>query len=365
MRNDMTKTISLAYRDGGSDKVYNASLAEQAGGYVVNFAYGRRGNALTVGSKTTAPVAIEAANKIFDKLIKEKMAKGYSIESGTIPSIAALSTNEKIDTGMHAQLLNAIEEDHALRLLEDDDHLAQEKYDGRRIRIKKIGTELIAANRKGQQIPVPEFLSYLSRTENDFEIDGENMGSFIAVFDVLQFNAKNVRLLSAQHRIGFIDLVTEGSSALRKVTTAFGSEDKQMLYIGLLKGKKEGIVFKRKDAPYVPGRPASKGPQLKFKFYATASFIVMKVNTQRSILLGLCKPGIDSAGKSLIVEAGNCTIPVNYDVPNERDIVEVKYLYAFKESGSVYQPSYLGKRDDIEVHDCTTFQLKFKPEEKE
>jgi bifunctional non-homologous end joining protein LigD len=38
----------------------------------------------------------------------------------------------------------------------------------------------------------------------------------------------------------------------------------------------------------------------------------------------------------------------------------VKYLYCFKESGSIYQPVYLGPRSDIPAAECTTDQLKYK-----
>ena len=362
----MTKTISLAYRDGGSDKVYNASLAEQAGGYVVNFAYGRRGNALTVGSKTTAPVAIEAANKIFDKLIKEKMAKGYSIESGTIPAIANTVDNEKVDTGMHAQLLNAIEEDYAMKLIKDDNYMAQEKYDGRRMRLKKTGFELIAANRKGQQIPVPAEFASLVDFPVDFEIDGENMGEYFALFDILSLGGQSVAKQPAIERARLlIDAFSIANFVpIVRIFTASTTHQKINLYERLVTEKAEGIVFKLKSAPYVPGRPASKGPQLKFKFYATASFIVRNVNTQRSVLLGLYN-NVTIPSLPVLMDAGNCTIPINHNVPQVGDIVEVKYLYAFKESGSVYQPSYLGKRDDVADAECTVAQLKFKPEEKE
>jgi len=41
-------------------------------------------------------------------------------------------------------------------------------------------------------------------------------------------------------------------------------------------------------------------------------------------------------------------------------LVEVRYLYAFRESGSIYQPFYLGERDDIPAEECTVDQLKYK-----
>ena len=52
---------------------------------------------------------------------------------------------------------------------------------------------------------------------------------------------------------------------------------------------REGVVFKRLDAPYISGKPNSGGPQLKFKFVATLSAVVAKVNIQRSVELSLLK----------------------------------------------------------------------------
>jgi bifunctional non-homologous end joining protein LigD len=46
-------------------------------------------------------------------------------------------------------------------------------------------------------------------------------------------------------------------------------------------------------------------------------------------------------------------------------VVECRYLYAFEESGSIYQPRYLGTRDDIRAEECTTKQLKYKAAPKE
>ena len=41
-------------------------------------------------------------------------------------------------------------------------------------------------------------------------------------------------------------------------------------------------------------------------------------------------------------------------------MVEVRYLYAFRESGVLFQPVYLGIRTDITQADCVASQLKFK-----
>jgi bifunctional non-homologous end joining protein LigD len=61
-----------------------------------------------------------------------------------------------------------------------------------------------------------------------------------------------------------------------------------------------------------------------------------------------------------MISCGNVTIPVGSDFPAVGDIVEVRYLYAFPESGSLFQPVYLGVRDDIDLKDCSVNQLKWK-----
>ena len=88
----------------------------------------------------------------------------------------------------------------------------------------------------------------------------------------------------------------------------------------------------------------------------SASFVVTLVHpTKRSVSLGLY-------ARSEIVEAGNVTIPPNHDIPKAGTVVEVRYLYAFRQSGAVYQPCYLGEREDIEPAECTVSQLKYRHE---
>ena len=48
------KFIDLHCKASGSDKVYHVLLGEEGGGFIVNFAYGRRGTALAFGSKIIA-----------------------------------------------------------------------------------------------------------------------------------------------------------------------------------------------------------------------------------------------------------------------------------------------------------------------
>ena len=90
----IVKQTQLHFREGNSDKIYEVDLCETAENqFIVNFRYGRRGTELKEGSKTTNPVALETAEKVFQKLVDEKTRKGYhsissSSESQAKPKIA-------------------------------------------------------------------------------------------------------------------------------------------------------------------------------------------------------------------------------------------------------------------------------------
>src|ERR1051326_5148063 len=75
---DQTERITLYYREGSSDKVYQASIEPKGEMFVVMFAYGRRGSTRNTGTKTSAPVDYQTAKNPYDKLVREKAAKGYS-----------------------------------------------------------------------------------------------------------------------------------------------------------------------------------------------------------------------------------------------------------------------------------------------
>ena len=59
---------------------------------------------------------------------------------------------------------------------------------------------------------------------------------------------------------------------------------------------------------------------------------------------------------------GKVTIPPNKDIPNVGDLVEVRYLYAYK-GGAVYQPTYIWKREDSDLTDATISQIIYKAED--
>ena len=364
--------IELWCHEGRSDKIYCVTVEESGGGYVVNFAYGRRGAALNTGTKTSAPVSHAEAVAIYLKLVESKIAKGYEAVGGsalagadaggsvgTVPTVATVGTvlaeSARIDTGLRPQLLNPIGEAEAEAYLSSPRWCVQEKYDGRRTLVRRTPEGgIVAANRKGQRIALSRAVeSALGELPGAFVLDGELVGETYHVFDLLE-NADgdwrdmpySARLIALQRLVGGL-----GGNVLA-APTALGEANKRSLYRHLKQADKEGAVFKDLEAPWTAGRPSSGGSQLKCKFWASCSCVVTGVNAQRSVEVSL-------SGRPV----GNVTIPPNFNLPSVGRVVEIRYLYVAGENGSLYQPVYLGERDEIDADDCTLERqhLKYKP----
>lgn len=380
--------VNLYFQGGGSDKVYQASLeGTNNGNWVVKFAFGRRGTYLNEGTKTTSPVPYAKAKKIFDKLVDSKVQKGYShgpqynnglkppstpVASSPSPTTAKPPATQAAPSpapakkpsvncranfsGVLPQLLNPIDEDEADAMIEDDDFIMQEKKDGRRLMVVVEDRTAKGINRKGSNIGISdEIANEASKCPEDIILDGEDVNCMFWVFDILKRGDDDLRKLPYIDRFAMLAEVAlfyfDGDS-IKIVKSASDAKDKRKLFDSLEADGAEGVVFKKKNAQYTAGRPASGGDQLKYKFYETASVVVAAVNAQRSVQMEVLKDGA-------WVAVGNVTIPPNKDVPPVGAVIEVRYLYAF-ENGSIYQPVYLGERDDIGKDECVADQLKYK-----
>jgi bifunctional non-homologous end joining protein LigD len=233
----------------------------------------------------------------------------------------------------------------------------QEKFDGVRILIQKEGAAINGINRKGLMCGIPSVLiKEVKQIPGDCVIDGECIGEVFWAFDILTIHGTDVRSVPYRDRLFIMaQIVSRDFGFIKLVDNAIPRGQKVKLLEQLKREQREGVVFKHLDAPYTSGRPNSGGSQFKHKFYSTASFIVGKLNDKRSVSLTLLN------GKCF-VDAGNVTIPPNHVVPKVGTVVEVRYLYAFKESGIIYQPVYLGPRGDIDPSECLVKQLKYKAE---
>ena len=331
------KNITLYCTEGSSDKEYQASIEETNGGFLVNFAYGRRGSALKTGTKTNAPVSFEKAQKVYDSLVKSKTAKGYTeAESGA----RYVGTDlEERDSGLSPMLPSPIERDELEALINDDDWAFSEKMDGEN-RIIIVDAEGIrGVNRRGLLCSLRQEWAgeFMIPGDERMVFAGEDMGDHFAVFDLIESEMTDeasdlvVRHKAATYLVGTSDWT-------RIVPLAVGSEEKRKLLAKVEAEGGEGIVAKRIHTAYTGGRSLD---HLKFKFQESATFEVIRINDQRSVGIGL------HAADGGIEDLGNVTIPANHDVPAVGDLVEVEYMMRY-EGGALMQPKYKGARTDID-----------------
>jgi bifunctional non-homologous end joining protein LigD len=366
---ETVRQASLFYKGGGSDKVYHAWLRrsdEDEAKFVVDFAFGRRGSTLNTGAKTINPVPETKAETIFDALVRSKLEKGYQYLGTTAPEYSnTVTTLEAKQTGIFPQLLNPIDDSKEYdEFVNSDEWWAQEKKDGKRLIIKRDGDEVFGINKRGLTCGVPDTITNVMRQFiGSIIVDGESIGETLYVFDLLEYHGIDIRPQSYDKRYSILKFIIhklqeQGSDkgiilvpVFKKKTDKVGAIQQFVL------DHKEGVVFKQWSAPYTAGRPASGGTQRKYKFYATASVVVSMVNSQRSV-------GIVVFRDEQAIGLGNVSIPVDDKVPDVGQIIEVRYLYAYKD-GALAQPVYLGPRDDVAESECVESQLKYKSEEDE
>lgn len=374
----LIKSVDLFYQEGSSDKVYFLQIEELTGSYFVNFSYGRRGNAMQIGTKTNSAVSKDEAEKIYQKILNEKLGKGYKISSqhtnkvltvenmvenlinakvtkidiNDIPSLIPVIKKEVKPFTPKCVLLNPISEERANEILQDDNWIVQEKMDGVRFMLDvKNGvftSQSKGYNRKGQEVPVPNNIKKMAENLPTCFLDGELVGDVFHVFDMIGFHECEITHDDFETRYQLLEKNIKPNDSL-KIVKIYHGKDKVKFYDSV-KTVAEGVVFKKKSATYHVGRPASGGDYLKFKFCESCTCIVTKVSNKRSVSIGLYEG-------DKIVEMGNVTIPANHDIPKEGVIVEVRYLYAYKH-GSLYQPVYLGERDDVDVDSVDSIKYK-------
>jgi bifunctional non-homologous end joining protein LigD len=341
--------ITLYYKDNVSDKVYQVNVEPSAlnqGRYNVMFAYGRRGGAMHTGIKNSSPLTLEEANHIAAKLVQEKTLKGYvQGEDGV-----QYKDVDKEVSGYLPMLLTPVDEGQVYNYISEDWWAAQEKYDGRRMMIKKShdadGPTVQAINRKGLFIGAPQVvLDEVAKLPSDFVLDGELVGETYYAFDMI------ISSMAFENRLSTLERILRGPrERVILAPTHFGDGVKAKFMHQLKIDGREGIVFKRNTEYYNAGRTPFA---VKCKFVATANVCVTKINVQRSV-------SIETADH---VACGNVSIPVNREIPKVGDIVEVRYLYAMP-SNALYQPVYSRRRDDIHGGDDVS-TLKYKREEED
>src|SRR5690348_17057220 len=86
----VVRSSRLELREGPGDEVWELDLCEVGPDrFVVQLRYGPRGALLEEGTGTELPVARDEAERVFDRLEREKLSRGYTRSTGAAPPPAA------------------------------------------------------------------------------------------------------------------------------------------------------------------------------------------------------------------------------------------------------------------------------------
>ena len=373
-----TKSVQLFFQEQPSDKVYNAEIVEDGGQYTVKVEWGRRGAKLSTGTKAVK-VTLAAAEKAFDKVVKQKTKKGYEVvtnehQPAEVAPAAGEGSASKVAGemrerfGSKAQLLNAVDDDRLEKLLSDEAFIAQQKLDGMRVLAHIQDDAIIATNRNSE---ISTFLDSattiskaLAKAPAGTIFDGElvhGKSPVYWIFDLLANGDTDLTTLSYSERYEQLTsdsfTATFKSKSVRLVPTATTEADKRKLLATLKKKSAEGIVLKESMAKYTSGRPASGGTALKYKFIKTADVVItenagnayrMAAHDGESLrLVGKVFAGTTNESRAELDRLlGDGVSP----------IAEVKYLYATDDL-ILFQPVFVRLRDDKDASECQINQL--------
>lgn len=263
------------------------------------------------------------------------------------------------------QLAQNCESDRQLeRMFTDDQWVAEQKLDGKRVLIVAGDNDLAALNRKGERIDVPAYLRVaferFSSTNGKWVVDGELIGDSLWLFDlpvamttILPTDPYDVRREALE---GIYEAAWADNDHVHLLDCYRTQEEKRDLYAWCKANHAEGLMFKNRRGTYHEGRRSSD--LQKVKFTETVDCIILETwrEGRRSIRVGLYENGT-------MVDVGAITMTEeNLAIATVGQVVEARYLYVAKDR-RLYQPRFLGFRDDKSPDECTIDQLKFTSKE--
>jgi bifunctional non-homologous end joining protein LigD len=252
------------------------------------------------------------------------------------------------------ELLTVIEVQQAGAYVVNPLYAMQPKRDGKRLIVSARSGRVEVFNKLGERCDAP---AWLTSSMPDVSVDGELEAArrrFVA-FDLLDCAGQDLRPLAYSQRLAALDTIVQRGflpECCQLIPTWRSAEEKERELFRAVAARWEGVVFKKLDAPYKPGR-AGQHVKLKFVKMCTVRVSQVEPTSARIEMLDNGNGWQEVSGVSLIGR------------PRVRpgDFIEVKYLYATRERNGhpkLNQPVMLAVRDDVADLDCSTEQLVFK-----
>jgi hypothetical protein len=367
-------------------------ILREKGLWSVDFSYGAIGSPLRLGTKTKQPVPYAEAKVTFDRLIAEKTGVPCSC-CGAVYSVIVEATSPiplEIDSKAVAQCAkggvalhhtpskpasvgggfdSGIRNHHTFvpelyeplplasvpRFIANPKYGLQRKLDGHRVAVSWVPGDVAAFNRLGQRIPTPDHVARAMRDvglrcgADSLMFDGEYLHSRYVAFDLLVWNTDS-KGLPYLDRWGMLSRVCMDSD-IRVADLYTMPEEKAEAFEEEHRRRGEGVVFKRLDGMYMPGR---QGKNFKVKFWASATVRIAK--KQKASAHHSFGTEVLRDGKWVYTGSVTCKGPM----PEVGTYREVKYLNVDGVGGHLYQPEDLLARTDVTDADCQWSQLKLK-----
>jgi bifunctional non-homologous end joining protein LigD len=350
MADTVVKRIELFFQEGTSDKTYVATWVKHDDStHSVMVQWGRRGASLSQGNKAVR-VDEQKAQKTYDRLVQEKVNKGYAPAG----EVSGSPTPKRATLGPKAQLLTPMDDDDVDSYVDDKAWVAQQKCDGIRILCTVENKRVLPTNRDGQESDhVPKaILDGLDALPVGTIVDGELLEGVYWVFDVLRVGERDVTSLGVVERWNLMDdeLSPGFSGDVQVLPLHTTTKAKRALITSLQAQRAEGVVFKQRDAPYVGGRVST---QRKLKFIKSCDVVITE-NSGNAYTMQL--EGV-SVGKVFAGTTNASRAALDKLLASgKRPICEVQYLYATQDE-QLYQPVFVRIRDDKSAADCKRSQL--------
>lgn len=357
------------FRGGGSNKFWEITYAPGDTHFTVRWGpIGANGQAQTKPFATAG-----AAAKAADKIINEKLNKGY-VEIGannpfagvTAAAPAAPVTVPVVPAAQKLvpMLAEEVQMDEIATYAGDDRYVFEAKLDGHRVMIKIENGKATAIGRNGQASQHHgRFQGGKHKVDLDrlgsrtLVLDGELMedGTFF-IFDMPSFTGGGgitfgmTEAWSIRHKA--LELVFAAwqpdPACYRLLPVAVTTDEKLALVESQRVNQGEGVIIKKTSAPYKPGIRCMD--TMKAKFLHDADLIVTKVGVD-----GKNNACLSAFRDGSLVEVGKCSLNGKAAV-SVGDVVVVRYLY-LGAGDRIVQPRLMNVRTDKPHIQCTFDQL--------
>lgn len=257
-----------------------------------------------------------------------------------------------------AMLASTAQPGQVHELVNSDEWFAQQKIDGHRGLLTIVNGKITMVARSGRHLDhvssdVFETFEPLAAMGTSWVFDGEYLDGCYYVFDLIEAGgmpsdaSTETRLLILER---FWDLWSPRSGAVVLIPTAKDSGSKARLVESVKDLGGEGVMFRHRDATYLPGKRSSLLLKVKFRNEVDCVVVQVGVDGKANLKLGL----FDGVA---FVEVGECTALAGDGPDCEQGDVVTVLCHGASSSGRLVQPTLPKIRTDKNPFDCLVSQL--------